>query len=80
MLSEPWKLFLCLHNSIKLLPVVEQLYCGYCVKAIARLMPSRFISSSVALVNGLAYLNGEHISSVNKTDRSTSRTETSHSS
>jgi hypothetical protein len=44
-------------NSFKLLPVVEQLYCGYCVNAIARVTPSLRISSKHVSVNGSAYRN-----------------------
>ena len=44
-------------NSLRLLPVVEQLYCGYCVNAIARRTPSRFISSRQVSVSGSAYRN-----------------------
>lgn len=48
---------ICLHISLRLLPVVEQLYWGYCVNATARSTPSLRISSMQFSVNGLAYRN-----------------------
>lgn len=39
------------------LPVVEQLYCGYCVKAIALSSPSLSISSIASSVKGWTYRN-----------------------
>ena len=43
------------YSSFKLLPVVLQLYCGYCVNATARLTPSRLSSFAVSSVSGCAY-------------------------
>lgn len=39
------------------LPVVEQLYCGYCVKAMALSRPSLSISSIASSVKGWTYRN-----------------------
>jgi hypothetical protein len=39
------------------LPVVEQLYCGYCVKAMALSKPSLSISSIASSVKGWTYRN-----------------------
>lgn len=45
----------CLYISLMELPVVEQEYCGYWVKATARVTPSRFISARHSSVSGFAY-------------------------
>lgn len=42
-------------SSLRLLPVVLQLYCGYCVNATARVTPSARMRASVAGVSGFAY-------------------------
>lgn len=41
------------HSSLRLLPVVAQLNCGYCVNATARFTPSAFMAASAcSLVGG----------------------------
>lgn len=42
-------------NWLMLLPVVLQLYCGYCEKTTTRSIPSRRIWSTASSVNGSAY-------------------------